>query len=463
MRIIYIDVDCLRPDHLGCYGYNRPTSPCIDSIAQDGMRFTNHYCSSSPCMPSRAAWSSGRFGVRNGVVSNHGLGGEFHIERGAYGGPKPANEMFPRQLRKHDYNAYSFTTFADRHSAQWFMTGWTEFHTPNLKCGGDDASEVNAKVLPWLKNNAAQEDYFMHVHYWNAHRCYFIDAAWSERFKDYPVTQTWPTEEVIQEHQKLHGPFVATNQPYGPGKLNKSPFPLMPDYVSNRADFDKMVTGYDACIAYVDHHIQQIVDELKAQGLYEDTAIIISADHGDAFGEHGIYTDHCFADECIHNIPFIVRWPGVTPPNSSCDAFMYNIDMAPTICDLIGAEIPSGWDGQSFAANMRGQTTSNAYADRDYLVWDTGLYAAQRCVRSKTHLYQRTYHPGAYAHIPEIALYDMRSDPNQTQNIANECPDLVKQYQQIMDDWVLQQQNKPFACNEDPLMRAAEQHALINK
>lgn len=399
-------------------------------------------------MPSRAAWSSGRFGVRNGVVTNVGPGGDFYLDKRDYGGARPENEMFPRQIRKHGYDSYSFTTFADRHNAQWFMNGWTEFHTPNLKCGGDDASEINAKVLPWLKHNAAQDDYFLHIHYWNAHRVYDIDESWADRFRDHPLTQKWPDEETIAAQQNIEGPFVATNQPYGKGMHNNSPYPLMPDYISNRKDFEHVVTGYDATIAYVDYHIQQVIDELKVQGLYEDTAIIITGDHGDAFGEHGVYTDHCFADECIHRLPFIVRWPGVTPHDSENDAFMYNLDMAPTICDLIGADIPSAWDGQSYAANLRGENG----VDRDYLVWDTGLYCAQRCVRSKTHLYQRTYHPGGYHHIPERELFDMRSDPYQCNNIAEDEPQLVNHLQQLMDTWVDEQRSKDFTCPQDPLM-----------
>ena len=67
MRIVYFDIDCLRPDHLGCYGYDRPTSPNIDAMAQHGVRLSHYYCANSPCLPSRTAWSSGRFGIRNGV------------------------------------------------------------------------------------------------------------------------------------------------------------------------------------------------------------------------------------------------------------------------------------------------------------------------------------------------------------------------------------------------------------
>lgn len=147
MRIIYFDIDCLRPDHLGCYGYGRPTSPAIDQIAAKGIRFSHYYCASSPCLPSRTALFSGRFGIRNGVISNHGAGAQFHIKNHVYGGPQPENEMFMRQLRRHGYDTISFSNFADRHSAMWFMCGWTEFHTPNLKGGGETADEVNVQLL----------------------------------------------------------------------------------------------------------------------------------------------------------------------------------------------------------------------------------------------------------------------------------------------------------------------------
>ena len=78
MRIIFFDIDCFRPDHLGCYGYERPTSPTIDSIAKEGMIFDRYYCANSPCLPSRSAWASGRFGFNNGVVSNYMAGSKYH-------------------------------------------------------------------------------------------------------------------------------------------------------------------------------------------------------------------------------------------------------------------------------------------------------------------------------------------------------------------------------------------------
>ena len=70
MRIVFFDLDTLRPDHLGCYGYSCNTSPNIDAIAREGTRFDNYYCSDAPCLPSRSALWSGRFGIHTGVTGH---------------------------------------------------------------------------------------------------------------------------------------------------------------------------------------------------------------------------------------------------------------------------------------------------------------------------------------------------------------------------------------------------------
>ena len=441
MRIIYFDIDCLRPDHLRCYGYARPTSPNIDAVAREGVRFEHYYCANSPCLPSRTAWSSGRFGIRNGVCSNHGAGARFAIRTRRYVGPEPDNEVLMRHLRRHGYDTISFTNFADRHNAMWFMRGWSEFHTPNLKGGAETAPEVNEPLLHWLKHNAQRENYLLHVNYWDAHRCYKMEPSWADRFADMPVQQAWPDRAALLAHQRLEGPFTARGQ----FRDGVSPYPLMPGSVASRADFEHMLTGYDAAIAYVDHHLGLILEELDRQGVLDDAAILISADHGDAFGEHGIYSDHVCADECIHHIPLIVRWPGVAARGAASDAFLYNVDLGPTLCDLLDIPAPADWDGQSFKENVKG----GKGLDRAYLVWDCGLYAVQRAVRTKTHLLMRTYDPYGYAFAP-LELYDMTADPYQARNLCDEQPEIVDRCSRLMADWVAEQWAKGHGT-PDPL------------
>lgn len=470
MRIIYFDIDCLRPDHLGCYGYMRPSSPTIDTIAAQGMRFNHYYCASSPCLPSRTALFSGRFGINNGVLSNHGAGARYSVPLYQYGGPEIEYQSVMRFFRENGYDTISFSNFADRHYALWFMHGWSEFHTPNLKCGGETGDEINEKVIPWLKNNATRENYFLHINYWDTHTPYRMNASWANRFKEHPLPQSWPDEAAIREHQSITGPFTA-------GSLSEngtSRFPLMPGMLRTRKDVEHLVTGYDSAIAYADAHVQEVLDELERQGVLDDAIIIVSSDHGDAFGERGIYSDHTRVDECVHRIPLIIRWPGVCTPGSVCDSFMYNVDLAPTLCDALAFEhpprslrsrpvykdapivpFPPRWDGMSYAAVLKGELM----VDRDYLVWDSGLYTVQRAVRTKTHLFIRTYHAFTYNNIKPVELYDMTRDPYQEHDIAGDCPGIVHECEGMMDAWVREQAAKPF-FTRDPLTTILEERGM---
>ena len=168
----------------------------------------------------------------------------------------------------------------------------------------------------WLKHNATRENYLLHINYWDVHLCYKMGASWADRFWDHAVPQAWPDEEAIRAHQSIEGaPSLRSFTTRDQFTDGISPYPLMPGSIASRKDFEHLVTGYDAAIAYTDHHVDIVLTELDRQGVLDDAVIIISADHGDAFGEHGIYSNHLCADECIHRIPLIVRWPGVSAPN----------------------------------------------------------------------------------------------------------------------------------------------------
>ena len=188
-----------------------------------------------------------------------------------------------------------------------------------------------------------------------------------------------------------------------------------------------------------------VLDELDRQNVLDGAVVIVSGDHGDAFGEHGIYSDHVCADECIHHVPLVVRWPGVAAAGASSDALLYNVDFAPTLCELLGIEPPEDWDGISFKENIEGKPG----LDRDYLVWDCGLYAVQRAVRTKTHLLVRTYDDFGYAFEP-VELYDVSNDPYQTRNLRDERPEVVRELSSFLTQWVNEQMMKGH-CMPDPL------------
>ncbi|MFW6039245.1 MAG: sulfatase [bacterium] len=449
MRIVFFDIDSLRSDHLGCYGYPRSTSPTIDTIAADGMRFDSYYCSTSPCLPSRAAWVTGTFGIRNGVVSNVGVGSRYRLEQiqhrkdGVYKGDIiRVPERMPRHLRRHGYDTITISNFADRHGADWFLYGWTEAHSVDLKGGREQATDVADRTIGWLRNNRGRDNFFLHVNFWDVHRCYTMDPSWAERFADQPVPVDWPDEATIRRHGEMTGLFTA----HGQFPDDKSPFPLMPGAIESRADVEHLITGYDAAIAYVDHHIKLILDELEAQGMLEDTALIVSADHGDALGEHGIYGDHFCVDECVHRIPLIVRWPGLTDGGrESCGQMLYHTDFYPTLCELLEMPLPEKIDGESFA----GVLAEGNVPDRDHLLWDSANYTIQRAVRTPTHLYIRTYDDAGYEFQSE-ELYAIANDPFQTRDLAGTEPASLAHCRACLAEWEKVQMNKADV-HSDPL------------
>lgn len=231
------------------------------------------------------------------------------------------------------------------------------------------------------------------------------------------------------------GPFTA-RELFPFQEDGKSPVPTMPDQIADRADYEHLVNGYDGEIRYADEHIGQLLEVLDDLGVLDETAVIVSSDHGEALGEHGVYADHVCADEAVHHIPMIIRWPGLTPKEPTRGGFLYNVDLPPTLCELLGVPVPSGWDGRSFAAAVRGDD----WDGRPFLVWEHGLYSCQRAVRTQDSLYVHTYHPGLYD-FDETALFDMRVDRRQTTNLAAEYPDVVAQLSDVMRDWL--DQNLP--------------------
>jgi choline-sulfatase len=154
VRLLYIDIDTLRPDHLGCYGYHRNTSPNIDAIAQDALRFDNCYVSDAPCLPSRSSTWSGRFGFHTGVVNHGGTAADpFSEGHGRGFTSEYARTSWISLLRNAGLWTATVSPFAERHSAWWWYAGYREMYDTG-KRGSESAHEVAPLALDWLKRNA---------------------------------------------------------------------------------------------------------------------------------------------------------------------------------------------------------------------------------------------------------------------------------------------------------------------
>lgn len=433
MRILYLDLDTLRPDHLGCYGYPRNTSPNIDSVAAQGLRFEQVYASDAPCMPSRTALMTGQFGFHTGVVGHSGTAGDMRLEGPQRGFRTNLGETsLPGMLRKAGMHTTFIGGYAERHASWHFYAGFSEVHDTG-GYGMESAEEVTPLALDWIKRNAQREDWYLHINYWDAHTPYRAPSEFGNPFADEPAP-AWITPEVLAAHRQLCGPHT-------PREINMYDnctdprYPRHPGELGDMQDLRRLFDGYDCGIAYLDSHIGQLFAALKAQGIWEDLAIVISADHGENMGELGIYAEHATADSATCRIPLIIRWPrGRTGVNRGLH---YNLDLAPTLAELTGQPRASRWDGESFAGAILppvAEPKQPQDAGRPYLVLSQCAHVCQRSVRWGPWLYMRTYHCG-YHLFPAEMLYNIEQDPHLQHDLSGEQPGLCRHAASLLLQW----------------------------
>lgn len=428
MRILYVDIDTLRADHLGCYGYPRRTSPNIDAVAASGLRFERCYASDVPCLPSRTALSTGRFGIHNGVASHGGVAAD-PVRDGAQRGfwSTLGTRSFATQLARRGFHTATISSFAERHSAYHWYAGFREVHDPG-KFGLETADEVGALALDWLARNARRESWLLHVHFWDPHTPYRTPESYGNPFEGEPIP-AWLDEDVRAAHWERVGPHSAQEMlGWTPAGMWRGAHRRQPERASDLREVRRMFDGYDAGVRYADDHVGRLVDALLHAGVYDDTAVMISADHGETLGELGIYCDHHTADECVARVPLVLRWPGLAP--RVLGALHYQIDVAATLLALAGAPVPKGWDGESFAESLR----AGGDAGRSHLVLTQGAWTAQRGIRFDDWLCLRTYHDG-YHDFPETMLFDLASDPHEQVDLADKRPDVVGRAAALLEDW----------------------------
>jgi arylsulfatase A-like enzyme len=428
MRIVHIDIDTLRPDHLGCYGYHRNTSPNIDRLAAEGVRFDNCYVSDSPCLPSRAALYSGTCGIRNGAVNHGGLAADPWIDP-ADRNFRTLQDNFVVQLRRAGLYPVSVSPFGERHSAFWFYNGFREMFNTG-KGGGERADEVMPAALDWLQRRGREQNWYLHVNLWDPHTGYRTPEHIGNPFANDPPP-AWMTEEIRRKTWNTYGPGCA-QEPGGDYLMRaRHGLPRMPRQIDSMASYRQWIDGYDVGIYYADLHVGQLLDKLEQLGVLDDTLIFVSSDHGENQGELCVFGDHQTADHVTHRVPLIVRHPAGRGGRGRADpGLVYQFDWAATLIDLVGGTVPASWDGRSFLADFDAQRTTG----RDALVLGNCTWSCQRSARWDDYLLVRTYHAG-FKNYPGRMLFNVAEDPHELDDLAARRPELVDHGLALIEQW----------------------------
>lgn len=453
MRILFIDIDTLRPDHLGCYGYHPRTSPNIDQIAAQGLRFENCYVSDAPCLPSRSGLWSGRTGFHTGVIDHGGTAADPFIEGPARG----FRDVYDRtawipQFRRLGLHTATVSPFGERHSAWWWYAGYNEIVNPGLG-GLETADDVTPLALDWIERNAHKDNWFLHVNYWDPHTPYRAPASSGSPFENDPLPESL-TEAFRQQCWEGFGPHSAQephdfDDSYYDREIQHK-YPSIPRRIDSMEAVRAWIDGYDNGVHYADEHVGRLLAALDRQGVLDDLVIIVSSDHGENLGELNIWGDHHTADHITCRVPLIIRWPGVTSGGQVDRALHYHFDWAATLIEMLGGTVPGNWDGQAFTAAFRqGQEQG-----REYLVTSQGAWSCQRGVRfindGEDYMALRTYHDG-YKNLEPLMLFNLSRDPHELHDLASSQPALADHAMRLLADWE-REQMLTSPTNVDPMM-----------
>lgn len=456
MNVVVIDIDSLRPDHIGAYGYEAPTTANIDAVAADGIRFSRAYVANSPCMPSRAAFLSGRYGIHNGVETHGPRGTQLFSPA-----TRPDWEALAEDYRTlpavffHDRRYTAGISSFPRHPAPWFARLWHEFRQPQEPATPDtsavpredpepmglpgegfqtpraeDVANLAIDVLEGI--DVTEEPFFLYAQFWDPHEPYNRTESEIEPFRDETPMPPHPTATQIENHQDWDMVRAAPD-------MN----------VRDREDLHELLARYDAEIQYVDRHIGRIVDALRRWNRYDETLLVITADHGEEFGEHGEYRHHWSTHDGTQRVPLIIKPPVAEPvEGGSTDELVTNVDLAPTLVDYAGLDRPDEWQGRSLRPAIEG----TVHDWRDAVVVDHGLYMAQRALRTDRWKLIRTYHPGLWTDVtPAIQLFDMNDDPWEQADVFRTHRDVVEDLRKRMAVWI----ERHRGPEEDALRRVA--------
>ena len=432
MRILYLDIDTLRPDHLGCYGYHRNTSPNIDAFAKQGAVFDNVHASDTPCLPSRTALLTGRFGIHNGVVNHGGTDAEpviRSIDRRFRS--RLHADSFGMRLQRAGLRTVSVSSFAQRHSAFFWYAGFDEGYNVG-KAGMETADEVHAIASDWLSRRGREDNWFLHVHMWDPHTPYRAAASYGEPFADDPMPG-WLTEEIRERYWRGCGPHSAQEcNGFLPHEEFSRMFPRQPSQIPDMAGVRKMFDGYDTGVFVADDYVGRILGQLADLNVLDETVVMLSSDHGETLGELNVYGDHHTADQLTTRIPMILRWPGVTDELAGrrLSAFHYQIDFSATMLELLEQKIPSQWDGHSFAPELKAGRDEG----RDHLIVSTGAWTCQRAARWDSWICIQTLHDG-YHLYDDLMLFDIGTDPHETVNLVEQNPEAREKGLALLGGW----------------------------
>jgi arylsulfatase A-like enzyme len=327
-NIVLIGVDTLRCDHVGCYGYGRPTTPNIDRLASQGVIFENAVSQAPWTLPSFATVFTSLY------PTQHGAG---HVASGtAHFGARMRTSFPPlaMMLLREGYTIGPIVN-GPALSSEYGVDRGFEFYNGAKDGKARPADRVTRDALKWIDEHKGKP-FFLFVHYFDPHVPYEPPSPYDEMFDPGYRGRVGPGFDR-DTYARARGYLSCSGDP------------------SAQADWDRLRALYDGEIAFTDKAIGLLLQGLRARGLKENTLVVFLSDHGEEFFDHGDFEHgHTLYDELL-KVPMVISHPGIVPENVRVTAQVRLLDVLPTVLDLLGIGSYSHFQGVSLKELMWGE------------------------------------------------------------------------------------------------------------
>ncbi len=324
-NVLFLLVDALRPDRLGAYGYNRPTSPAIDRLAGRGTRFESAITASPFTVTSVASIFSGMYPWEHGVSFARGLNLPSELS------------VISEAFKDAGYRTATFSGTYFRLSLTGFDRAFDIF---DESCANeffrDSAGCLEARIRDWLEQRG-QSRFFGYVHFVDPHAPYYPPDIYREQFTS--------GLKVSRDEVKL-----GDAGRFGDGRK----WYQLPIYPKPR-EIEYLSALYDGEVRYVDDMIGRVIETLERSGLLKDTIIVLSADHGEALFEHDRGEHRGVLYDEVLKVPLIIAGPGI-PQGVVIRDQVRTIDIMPTLLELSGLQAPERISGVSLTPLLNGES-----------------------------------------------------------------------------------------------------------
>jgi arylsulfatase A-like enzyme len=397
-NVVVIAVDTLRPDHLGCYGYPRPTAPTIDWLAERSLVFDQAIAAGIPTTPSFTTLFTGLHPYRHGVVTHPGD----HLSE--------ATVLLPQLAKAAGYVTLACDNMVVQGAGRgsWFARGYDHYSGFVYAPHGDQSTDITDRALRMMAQ-ASAEPTFLFVHYWDPHTPY----------------DPCPPYDTLH-YQRDSGPVdMADVRAIDPEYYQAF---LADMKLAEHDDYAYIVAQYDGEISQVDAQLHRLIEGLRSTDAWDDTIVLLVSDHGECFGEGGLYFDHHGLYDAVTKVTMMLRLPGQAGGRTA--ALVSTEDVMPTLCALADIPVPDyPLTGQSLVPLLdRPQARV-----RDRVVCVESSRQASLALRTPAHkvilpiVEDRDGRPipDVYGRPrnPEPQLFDLAADPAESNDLAGECPE----------------------------------------